>query len=131
MPETKELRDDDFLLIILSGRGEGRFSISGLRRVLYEEEHPQPTMKNGKEVKVDPHPLIDGRFLTNILRQANKSFYSALTEVVVTGTIESIGYGEHYLVYSTINQWAERAKLESGISDDHYSYLRNLGKKLR
>ena len=110
--ENQTLKDEDLLVIILSGAGEGRYRNLRMKlaHVLYEEEHPFSKTTSEKETKVEPHRLIQYRFLTDITGTPSKTFGDAWFELVQYGQIESVGLREDYLVSSEIEIKSIRLK---------------------
>jgi len=135
--ENQTLSDDDLLIVVLSGCGEGRYRNlkEKLARVFYEEEHPSPkkVKKGDSELieEVEPHKLIQGRFFTDILRMPSKSFQAAWLTLSQYQNIEPVGFGGDYLVYSRINQEADEIRKRFTISEEDYAYLTSLGQRVR
>ena len=135
--DAKVLRDDDLLLVILSGAREGRHHDLRwkLARVLYEEEHPASKKEEGRdksEKEPEVHRTLRDRYFIDILGMPQKSFAIAFSQLIVhnTNSLESVGMGSDYVVYSYIQRGTEEIMKETGMSRDDYDYLRGLGKKL-
>ena len=135
MPSLEEqtLNDEDLFVVILSGAGEGRYRNLRMKlaRAIYEEEYPSPKKTSEKEKEVEPHRLIQHRFLTEITGTPSKTFGDAWFELVQYGQIESIGLRADYMVSSNIEREANEIRERCNLSEGDYNYLRNIGQKVR
>ena len=136
LSERTTLEDDNFLTVVLSGVGEGRYRHleTSIVQVLYKEEYPSPRkIKRGdaEEVEeVEPHKLFEGRFFTDITRLPTKSFHLAWSRLLQYQVVESVGFYGDSLVYSSIEQQAERIRQRCSLSDEDYAYLTGLGQRV-
>ena len=115
--ETQKLRNDDVLLVILSGLSEGRYNYNNLKTFIREVIDEERTSG-----EVEMPPLIEG-----VYRGLEGAWTS---NVAYLRGIEPIGHGNDYVLSSEVGVTAQHLKEMYGISDEDYDYLRSIGRRV-
>jgi hypothetical protein len=121
--ETKNLRDDDALIVILSGLGKGRYDYDSLRRFLHE-------VIEGERIPVEEESSGSGE-IPSLMQGVYRGFEGAWTSnVAYLRGIEPIGHRNDYILGSGIGRTAEFLLEEGKVSQEDYDSLRDVGKKV-
>ena len=122
--KTRGLRNDDTLILILSGLGRGRYSRGSLKRFLFE-------VIDGERISVEGEESSRRGKIPSLLEGIYFGFERAWSSnVAYLRGIEPVGLRDEYLLNSEIGTTAEFLLEEGKVSQEDYDFLRKIGTKL-